>query len=125
MQKGDWASPSTFIKHYSLPIKHFSATLASIEQQGVSNDQSVTGIGSPPAGWEQENSSKRVDDALANHSMIQVNKLIRKDASYKKTTVNTVPTFHKVRRSERKAIAILEKNLRSTVIPSQRIQPAV
>ena len=30
MHKGHWKNPSTFIRHYSLPIKHFNVTIDSV-----------------------------------------------------------------------------------------------
>ena len=115
-------NPSTFIRHYSLPIKHFNASIDLVPSGSVISSvqpQPRDAQEDPqPVQWEDD--PDPVDDVLVSHSMPHVNKLIRKEINFKHPTQNTA-TFHKLEKSERKAITILEKNLRSTVKPTQRI----
>ena len=91
MHKGGWRNPSTFIKHYSLPIKHFNATITS-----VPSDSAISSVQSQPADNPQqekthsvqwEDDPDPVDDVLVSHSMQHVNKLIQKEVNFKRPTL--------------------------------------
>ena len=121
MHKEGWKSPSTFIKHYSFPIKHFQTMPASVSSQSVFPTAQPQPVDTPqpqPAQWEDD--PDPVDDVLVSHAMPQVNKIIHQEINFKCPGKNTA-TFCKLQKSERKVITILEKDLRSTVKAAQRI----